>query len=132
MKNRILATTAITLVLAAPAFADPTVGFGLSLSFGGGGTDYGVGARIFSDDEEDEFVASVGVDYMFQSGRVRPTVGAAYLGDGSYLGFDLGFGLNGEGIDFGVSVGGADTATPPSNISQPKIGFLPTSGFLPD
>lgn len=120
MTNRILTTTALALVLAAPAFADPSVGFGLSLSFGGGGVEYGVGARVFSDDQEDEFVASVGADYMFQSQRIRPTIGAAYLGDGSYLGFDLGFGLNGEGIDFGVGIGGADTAIPPSNISPIK------------
>ena len=70
------------------------------------------------------FVASVGADYMFQSQRIRPTVGAAYLGDGSYLGFDLGFGLNGEGIDFGVGIGGADTVTPPSNIAPVKKGFV--------
>ena len=127
MTNRILTTTAITLALAAPAYADPSVGFGLTVTFGGASVDYGVGARVFSGDEQDEFAASLGVDYMFQSQRIRPTVGAAYLGDGSYIGFDLGIGLNGEGIDFGVGVGGADTEddpTPPDNTA-PEKGPVP-------
>jgi hypothetical protein len=49
---------------------------------------------------------------MLQSQRFRPTVGAAYLGDGNYIGLDMGFGLNGEGIDFGVGIGGVNTDAP--------------------
>jgi len=109
MTKCILTAAAFTMALAAPASADPSLGFGLSLSFGGGDVDYGVGVRVFSDDKQDEFAASVGLDYMFQSQRLRPTVGAAYLGDDSYIGIDMGFGLNGEGIDFGVGVGGVNT-----------------------
>lgn len=106
MTKNILTAAAFTLALAVPASADPSVGFGLSLSFGGSNVDYGVGVRVFSDDKQDEFVASVGLNYMLQSQRLRPTVGAAYLGDNNFIGLDLGFGLNGEGIDFGVGVGG--------------------------
>jgi opacity protein-like surface antigen len=114
MTKRILTAAAFTLALAAPAFADPSVGFGLTLSFGGGNVDYGAGVRVFSTEEQDEFAASLGLDYMFGSQRLRPTVGAAYLSDNSYIGLDMGFGLNGEGIDFGVGVGGVNTADEPT------------------
>jgi|TARA_R110002049_G_scaffold29972_5_gene102130 hypothetical protein len=109
MIKSILTATALTLGLAVPASADPSLGFGLSMTFGGGNVDYGAGIRVFSTDEQDEFAASLGLDYMFKSQRVRPTVGAAYLGDNSYIGLDLGLGLNGEGIDFGVGIGGVNT-----------------------
>lgn len=124
MKKRILGTTALALVLAAPAFSDPSVGFGFTMTFGGESVDYGVGVRLFSDDEQDELVASLGLDYMFQSQRFRPTVGAAYLGDNSYISIDLGFGLNGGGIDFGAGIGGANTADDPT-----PPGMAPTKSF---
>ncbi len=120
MANRILSTTALTLVLAAPAFADASLGVGLTMSFGGNNVDYGVGVRAFSDDAQDEFVGSIGVDYMFRSQRFRPTVGVAYLGSDSYFGLDLGFGLGGEGIDFGVGIGGANTLAP-DNVAPVKV-----------
>lgn len=105
--------TAFTLALATPAIADPSLGLGLSLSFGGGGdVDYGVGLRVFSDNEPDELAASVGVDYMFSSQRIRPTIGVAYLGDDAYIGINMGFGINGEGIDLGVGIGGVNTQDP--------------------
>lgn len=90
----------------APAQADPAFGLGLSLAFGGGQIDSGVGIRIFSDDQRDSVVASVGVDYMFSSRSWRGTVGAAYLDDRAYVGVDLGYGLQGGDIDFGLSLGG--------------------------
>ena len=125
MTKRILTAAAFTLALAAPASADPSLGFGLSLTFGGGDVDYGIGVRVFSDDEQDEFAGSVGVDYMFKSQRIRPTVGAAYLGDDSYIGVDMGFGLNGEGIDLGVGVGGTntdETTTTPAALPDDPSG----------
>lgn len=108
--NRIISTAAaFVLAFGAPASADPSFGVGLSVSFGSGETDYGIGVRVFSDDKPEEFVASAGIDYMFRSRQVRPTIGAAYLWDNTYIGLDLGFGLNGEGIDFGVGVGAVNT-----------------------
>ena len=103
-----LLALATALSLATPAFADPTVGLGLSFAFGGGKVETGIGLRVFSDDEEDSFVGSAGVDYMFGSQSWRPTVGAAYLGNNSYIGADVGFGINGGGIAFGLGalVGG--------------------------
>ena len=60
-----LIALAALLSLSTPALADPTVGLGLSFSFGGGKPQTGVGLRVFSDNERDSFVGSVGVDYMF-------------------------------------------------------------------
>jgi hypothetical protein len=105
------------LCIAAPVSADPTVGFGLNLSFGGGNIETGVGVRVFSNDEEDKFAATVGLDYMLQSKKLRPTVGAAYLGDNAYIGLDLGFDLDGGGVDFGVGVGGVGTEDEPEDVS---------------
>jgi hypothetical protein len=99
------------------AVSHPALSLGLSFSFGGGSVDYGVGVRVFSNNEQDEFAASFGLDYMFQSQRWRPTVGAAYLGDNSYIGLDIGFDLNGEGIDFGVGVGGVNPDEPAGAIA---------------
>jgi hypothetical protein len=120
MTKNILTAAAFTFALAVPVSADPSLGFGLSLSFGSGSVDYGVGVRVFSDDKQDEFAASVGLDYMLQSQRFRPTVGAAYLGDNNFIGLDMGFGLNGEGIDFGVGIGGVNTADE-TEIGDPTI-----------
>lgn len=89
--------------------ADPAVGLGLSFAFGGGQQmQTGIGLRVFSDDEEESFVASAGVDYMFNGGW-RGTVGGAYLGDDAYLGLDLGLDFNGGGMTFGPSFGGVNT-----------------------
>jgi len=132
MTKRIFTAAAVTMALAAPASADPSVGFGLSMSFGGGDVDYGVGVRAFSNDEQDEFAASVGLDYMFQSQRLRPTIGAAYLGDNNYIGLDIGFGLNGEGIDFGVGLGAVNTAEKPveTPVVTPPIETGPDVGEI--
>lgn len=46
---------------------------------------------------------------MFLSRQFRPTVGAAYIGKNSYVGFDMGLGLGGGGFDFGLSAGSAKT-----------------------
>jgi hypothetical protein len=108
--------------LATPASADAAVGVGLTFVFGGGA---GIGARVFSNDEEDKGALSAGVDYMFQQRRLRPTVGVAYLGDGAYFGVDMGFDMNGGGVDFGVGVGGVDTQNPaaPAIVEPPPQEF---------
>lgn len=100
---------ALGLTVAAPASADPTVGVGFTITFGGGQPNVGAGLRVFSNDEEDEFAASLGLDYLFTTRNVRPSIGAAYLFDSGYVGVDLGYGLNGGGFDVGVGAGFADT-----------------------
>ncbi len=106
--NRILATLlcSAAILIAAPTEAEPTVGLGFSLSFGGGKTDTGVGIRLSSDNRANSFAGSVGLDYMFGSQSWRGTVGAGYLSGQGYLGFDLGIGLQGGGLDFGIGAGG--------------------------
>ncbi|MGI3167035.1 hypothetical protein [Pseudooceanicola sp. 200-1SW] len=117
------ATLALGLGLAAPASADPLVGFGVSFAFGGGSSDVGLGLRVFSDDEEDTTVASVGMDYMFTSQSWRATAGVAHLMDGSYIGADVGLKLNGGGFDFGLSLGAADTE---DEIDRSQINVPPS------
>ncbi len=84
-----------------PAHAEPTLGLGLSVSFGQGQTETGIGLRVFSDNETDSFVGSAGLDYMLQSKTMRGTLGGAYLGSDAYLGLDMGFRLQGGGMDYG-------------------------------
>ena len=99
----------VCIAVAAPVSADPTIGIGFSLSFGGGQPQLGGGLRVFSDDDEDEVAASVGLDYVFTTQSLRPTIGAAYLMDDSYLGLDLGYNYTLGTIDFGGSAGISDT-----------------------
>ncbi len=110
--TKITAIVVTTLALAAPAMADPTLGLGLSFTFGGGKPQAGIGLRVFSDDQRDSFVASAGVDYMFGSQSWRGTVGGAYLGNDTYIGLDMGLGFDGSGFGVGVSGGGVGTKTP--------------------
>ena len=105
---------ALPALLATPVAADPTIGLGLSFSFGGGQVNTGVGLRVFSDNRRDSVVGSVGVDYMFGTRSWRGTVGAAYLGNNAYIGLDLGIGLGDGAIDFGLGVGGANTKRAPA------------------
>ena len=104
-----LIALATVLTLSTPAMADPTVGLGLSFSFGGGKPQTGVGLRVFSDNQRDSFVGSVGVDYMFGTQSFRGTVGGAYLGNDTYLGLDMGLDFNGGGVGFGFGAGGVGT-----------------------
>lgn len=76
----------------------------------------GVGLRVFSDNRRDKVAGSVGVDYMFGSGRVRPTIGAAYLDRNGYVGVDLGYDFGRGSIDFGAGIGVTNTkrSSPPA------------------
>jgi hypothetical protein len=129
MKKKIYVIAALSLGLAAPALADPSIGIGLSLSFGAGKAETSVGVRLLSDNRRDKAAASLGLDYMLQSQRIRPTVGVAYLGHNNYIGADMGF-VNG-GLDFGLSAGGVKTKTKaapavvaPAIVPTPKPGPL--------
>jgi hypothetical protein len=123
MKAHLLAAATVIMGLALPAEADPTVGIGLSFAFGGGKSESGIGLRVFSDNERDKAAVSAGMDYMFQSRNLRPTVGIAYLGRNVYIGTDMGFGLNGGGLDFGLSAGGVNTKkiAPPVPAVTPVV-----------
>jgi hypothetical protein len=127
MKHHFLKTTALTVGLALPVHADPTIGVGVSLSFGGGGMEAGAGVRLFSDDEEESTVGTLGLDYMVQSQRWRPTVGVAYLGENTYVGIDLGYNLLTGSVDYGVGVGGLETVD--TNVeADPEETVTTTAG----
>ena len=117
MRYTFLASLPVILALATPVAADPTVGLGLTFTWGGGARgDTGVGLRLFSDDERKDFVGTLGVDYMLGSQSFRPNVGIAYLARNSYVGMDLGYDFGGSGVNVGVGLGAADTkrrAAPP-------------------
>ena len=104
------------LALAGPAWANPTVGLGLSIALGGGTTQTGVGLRLFSDDDPRSFVASLGVDYLIKSRSVRGTVGAAYLGRNAYLGLDMGLNFGGGAFNYGMSLGVVKTSKPAAPV----------------
>lgn len=105
-------TLLIPLAVASPAIADPTIGFGLSITFGAGQTNTAVGLRVFSDDRRDTVVASVGVDYSITNQSWRGTLGPAYLGDSAYISLDLGIGFSDGAIGVGIGVGGVETTKP--------------------
>lgn len=130
--HRFVLIGAFPALLAGPSMADPAVGVGISLVFGGGSVETGLGLRVFSDDEENQVVASVGLDYMFGSQRLRPTLGAAYLDQDFYVGLDLGYDFAAQGIDYGIGFGLTDTtsetspAPADSPVPAPEPGPTPT------
>ncbi len=97
---------AFALLAPLPALAGPTLGIGVSFAFGGGtSVDTGAGLRIFSSDRRDRFAGTVGLDYMFTSRNIRPTLGLAYIGGQLYVGADVGFDALRAAPDIGASVG---------------------------
>lgn len=107
------AALAMSIPAALPAQADPALGFGLSFLLGGSSSassnQTGLALRVFSDDSEDDFVGSLGLNYQFGTGTFSPTAGLAYLGSNTFVGLDMGFGLDGSGLNFGLSGGLANT-----------------------
>lgn len=119
---RSTAICAAPVLFAAPAMADPAAGVGLTFTFGGGQPEVGLGLRIFSDDREDEWAASVGVDYMFGSQSWRGALGAAYLLDNSYVEITGGYDFGSGTLDVGLGGGLADTAAAPAATTGPIMG----------
>lgn len=88
------------------AQADAGVGAGITYVFGQG---VAVGLKVFTNDEEDKAVGSVGIDYMLGSGAWRPNVGVGYLGDNIYGDANAGYNYKTGAWSFGVGAGGTDT-----------------------
>lgn len=113
MTRSFLTVLPLMLCLSSPVAADPTLGLGVTFTFGAGSkVETGVGLRAFSDDDRKDFVGSIGVDYIFGSQRIRPSVGVAYLMKKSYVGLDLGYNYGAGGFDVGMGLGFANTRTP--------------------
>lgn len=117
--SKTLVALALGMSIAAPAVADPTIGLGLSFSFGGGKSEASLGLRLFSDNTRDSVVGSLGVDYKLNSKAWRGTLGAAYLGKNTYIGLDMGLGLGGGGVDYGVSLGGVSSKAKSTTTTTP-------------
>ena len=116
----------LCLAIATPLKADPTIGLGFTLYFGGNDVHPGFGVRVFSDNERDSAAWSIGVDYMPQDGTWRGTLGGGWLGTGSYVGLDMGFGFSDGTTSFGVSTGVINTVSPPApQVANPVPVALP-------
>lgn len=128
--RRLAMICALPAMLAAPAAADPTLGLGVSFSYGSGQVNTGAGLRVFTNDRRNSVAGSLGVDYMFNTQAWRGTVGAAYLRNKTYFGLDLGIGLLDGAFDFGAAVGVTNTKRPPRRSPAP-IEPVPMNGPTP-
>lgn len=102
-----LASAALLGTTLTPTFASANdIGFGIGLSyvFGSQG-GLSVGVKAFSNDEDNETVGSLGLDYVVQSGAFRPNLGVSYQGEGYFSGADVGYNLGSQSFDFGVGAG---------------------------
>lgn len=120
-----VALVGATLFTAATvAHADVGVGVGVSYVFGGG---VAAGVKAFSNDEDNETVGSLGLDYLFESSAFRPNIGVAYQGEGYFSGGDVGYNFASEAIDFGV--GGGWSNSDDDEHSRPAAPAAPV--FIP-
>ncbi len=91
--RKILVSTSIAALLGPSAsIADPTYMLGIGLSFGGNQSpQFALTGKILSDDEEDEAVLALGLNYYPNSGEIGADLGVGYLFDNSavVLGYDF-------------------------------------------
>ena len=85
------------LCAAAPALADPMLGIGLTIGFGGGEAQVGVSGNVWHNDEENEFVAGVGGTYYPGTGGFGAHVGLGYTTGNVVLGGGYDF-INGDPV----------------------------------
>lgn len=119
-----LLSAALLAAVCAPSVAladDIGFGIGVSYVFGsqGGVT---VGVKAFSNDEDNETVGSLGLDYVINSGALRPNIGAAYQGQGYFSGADVGYNLKSDAFDFGL--GGGWSNSDDDKKSAPKHIYM--------
>ncbi|MBU2966151.1 hypothetical protein Q4508_06430 [Amphritea sp. 2_MG-2023] len=106
IKKLSLAALVAASLVAPIAQADAGFGAGVTYVFGGG---WAVGVKVFTDDEEDKAVGSLGLDYLVGSGAWRPNVGVGYLGENIYGDLSAGYNFDGGTWSFGVGAGAVDT-----------------------
>jgi hypothetical protein len=107
-KSFLSIAAAAAFAFGASAAQADDVGFGLGVSyvFGSG---FAVGVKAFSNDEDNETVAALGLDYLVQAGAFRPNIGVAYQGEGYYTDANVGYNLGTGAIDFGFGGGASDS-----------------------
>ncbi len=92
MKKLLMTSSFAALLGPSIAAADPTLMIGAGFSFGGNqGPQYGVTAKVLSDDQSEEFVLGAGVSYYFGSGEFGADLSAGYLFDNTaaMVGYDF-------------------------------------------
>ncbi|MDD7970032.1 hypothetical protein [Roseinatronobacter alkalisoli] len=102
---------------AAKTKSRPAIGLGLTVAFGSGRVETGIGLRVFSGNRRNRAVGSLSLDYMFNSQSLRAGVGVAYLGNNIFGGADVGYNFTHRDIDFGLNLGGANTRR--GNVQAP-------------
>ena len=123
MKRFLMTTSAAALLGVAPAAADPTFMLGGTFAFGGGQpAQFGISARVISNNVPDEGVLGAGVTFYPGDGEIGFDVFAGYTFDQGVLGV---------GYDFAqrqplVSLGYANLDDP-----VPEEGESPESPELP-
>ena len=103
----ILKTAIMLVALTFPfsAKADPTVGAGISYVFGEG---FAVGLKAFSNDQKNNIVGSIGIDYLLEKNAWRPNFGVGYLFcNDFYSDINAGYNFKTETWNWGAGSGGA-------------------------
>lgn len=103
----ILATSALTSM----AHADLGYGFGATWVFGST-QDKGlaIGPKLFTANEEDKIAGSLGLDYVFKTSSIRPSIGISYLfKEDMYTNLNVGYDLKDQKVNFGFEGGYTDT-----------------------
>lgn len=99
---------------------DIGLGIGLTWVFGNdGNSGAAIGLKAFSSREEDKAAGSLGLDYHFATGALRPNIGIAWIGDDIFADANFGYNMAVGKIDFGLGIGAVNSkpeaaAAPPS------------------
>lgn len=105
--KKISLAAAVTASLATPiAQADVAIGAGITYVFGEG---LAVGVKVFTDDEKNKVVGTLGLDYLVNTRAWRPNVGVGYLGENIYGDVNAGYNYGADEWDYGVGIGFLDT-----------------------
>lgn len=103
-KKSLACATGLAFIISnVPAYADPTVMFGLALNFGASGTKIGATAKVLSSNEPNEVVAAAGVSYFFDDGSIGTDAGLGYTFDGGAVTLTYDFSHGSPQISGGVA-----------------------------
>ena len=119
MKNKLMLAAFVCAGLA-PTLAqadDVSFGFGVTYVLGGATNSIAIGPRIFSSQDQEDTVASIGIDYIVNDASWRPSIGVGYLFNHmAYADVTIGYNLKHKAIDFGVGAGSSDSKQEKPNV----------------
>jgi len=129
MKKLLLSASVTAILSPSVLHADPAFMFGLGLSFGGGQSpELALTGKILSDNEEDKFAGSLGLNFYPGSGRFGVDAGVAYLLDGTAVSLSYDFFNNAP--MFGVGGANTESAAPATTgivTTAPPVTVAPTT-----